>query len=414
MPLRLNMETSPPLSHIRVLDLSRVLAGPWASQTLADLGASVIKIEQPSVGDDTRAWGPPFLHAPDGSRTRESGYYLTCNRGKRSVTVNLKSPRGQDIIRRMARDADVVLENFKVGTLERLGLGYEALRHENPRLIYCAITGFGQSGPRARQPAYDFMIQALSGLMSITGEPDDLPGGGPMKIGVPIIDLITGLYASTAILAALARREAVGEGEYIDMAMMDVGVTLLANQAMNYLLTGQIPSRRGNRHPNIQPQRIFQCRNGRIAMAIGSDTQFAKLCAVLGHAAFAEDERFKTNAARVTNLKQLDAWLDVQFLQHDATNLLNALQQHGVPAAPIQTIADVFADPQVQHRAMLFHTQHPDGMSVPQVRSPFRFREACEQQQQGPPTMGQHTDEVLQELGFSREEIDVLRACAAI
>jgi len=408
------METAPPLSHIRVLDLSRVLAGPWASQTLADLGASVIKIERPVVGDDTRAWGPPFLHAPDGSRTRESGYYLICNRGKRSVTVNLKSPRGQDIIRRMARDVDVVLENFKVGTLERLGLGYETLKRENPRLIYGAITGFGQSGPRAQQPAYDFMIQALSGLMSITGEPDDLPGGGPMKIGVPIIDLITGLYASTAILAALARREAVGAGEYIDMSMLDVGVTLLANQAMNYLLTGRIPPRRGNRHPNIQPQRIFQCRDGRIAMAIGSDAQFAKLCAVLGHVQVAQDVRFQTNAARVANLEQLDVWLDAQFLQHDTTNLLNALQQQGVPAAPIQTIADVFADPQVRYRGVLFHTQHPAGMSVPQVRGPFRFRYGCEQSQQGPPTMGQHTDEVLQELGMSKEEIADLRASAVI
>lgn len=403
-----------PLSHIRVLDLSRVLAGPWASQTLADLGASVIKIEQPDVGDDTRAWGPPFLNHEDGSRSKESGYYLICNRGKRSVTVNLKSPRGQALIRKMVREADVVLENFKVGTLERLGLGYEQLREENPRLIYCSITGFGQTGPRAQQPAYDFMIQAMSGLMSITGESDDRPGGGPMKIGVPMVDLITGLYASNAILAALARREVTGEGDHIDMAMLDVGITLLANQAMNYLLTDVVPPRRGNRHPNIQPQRVYQCSDGHIIMAVGSDAQFAKLCRVLGHEDMATDERFRTNAARVVNLAILDPWLDEQVILHAKATLLAALDREGVPCAPINSIGDALKEPQVVHRDMLFSTPHPDGMSMPQIRSPFRFKNSDLRLQDGPPTLGQHTDEVLSELGLSAEDVAELRAEQAI
>lgn len=403
-----------PLSHIRVLDLSRVLAGPWASQTLADLGASVIKIEQPEVGDDTRAWGPPFLMNDDGSRSRESGYYLICNRGKRSVTVNLKSPRGQEIIRKMAREADVVLENFKVGTLERLGLGYEQLSKENPRLVYCSITGFGQTGPRAKQPAYDFMIQAMSGLMSITGESDDRPGGSPMKIGVPMVDLITGLYSSNAILAALARREVSGEGEHIDMAMLDVGIALLANQAMNYMLTDTVPQRRGNRHPNIQPQRVYTCCDGHIIMAVGSDAQFTKLCGVLGHPEIAEDERFKTNAARVINLAILDPWLDEQVIKHEKTTLLAALDQVGVPCAAINTIDQALQEPQVVHREMQFNVTHPDGMTVPQIRSPFRFRNTELRLNDGPPTVGQHTEEVLGEFGLSAEDIAELRAEQAI
>lgn len=407
-------QQSHPLSHIRVLDLSRVLAGPWASQTLADLGASVIKIEQPDVGDDTRAWGPPFLMNEDGSRSGESGYYLICNRGKRSVTINLKSAQGQALIRKMAREADVVLENFKVGTLERLGLGYEQLKAENPRLVYCSITGFGQTGPRAKQPAYDFMIQAMSGLMSITGESDDRPGGGPMKIGVPMVDLITGLYASNAILAALARREVSGEGEHIDMAMLDVGVTLLANQAMNYMLSGAVPVRRGNRHPNIQPQRVYPCRDGHIIMAVGSDAQFAKLCSVLGHPEMAEDARFKTNAARVVNLSILDPWLDEQVARYDKAELLAALDLQGVPCAPINTIDEALREPQVVHREMQFSAPHPDGMTMPQIRSPFRFRNTELRLQDGPPTLGQHTEAVLGELGLSAEDIAALRAEHAI
>lgn len=403
-----------PLSHIRVLDLSRVLAGPWASQTLADLGANVVKIEQPELGDDTRAWGPPFLMNDDGSRSKESGYYLICNRGKRSVTVNLKSAGGQALIRKMAREADVVLENFKVGTLERLGLGYEQLSKENPRLIYCSITGFGQTGPRAKQPAYDFMIQAMSGLMSITGESDERPGGSPMKIGVPMVDLITGLYASNAILAALARRDVSGQGEHIDMAMLDVGVALLANQAMNYMLTDTVPPRRGNRHPNIQPQRVYACHDGHIIMAVGSDAQFAKLCSVLGHPDMAEDERFKTNAARVINLAILDPWLDEQVVKHDKGALLTALDEVGVPCAPINTIDQALQEPQVVHREMQFNLTHPDGMNMPQIRSPFRFRNTTLRLNDGPPTVGQHTEEVLGELGLSAQDIAELRAERAI
>lgn len=405
----MSQEQRPPLSHLRVLDLSRVLAGPWASQTLADLGADVIKVEHPGAGDDTRSWGPPFLRRPDGSRTEESGYYLICNRGKRSITLNLKSKRGQDIVRQLARESDIVLENFKVGTLDRLGLGYEQLRAENPRLIYCSITGFGQTGPRAGMAAYDFMIQAMSGLMSITGESDDRPGGGPMKIGVPMIDLVTGVYAATGILAALARRDATGLGEHVDMSMLDVAVTLLANQGMNYLLTGDAPPRRGNRHPNIQPQRVYRCRDGHIILAIGSDAQFAKLCQALGHPGMAQDERFSTNAARVVNLPELDPWLDAQLVLHDKAALLATLEGLGVPSAPINDIAEVFEDPQVRHRGMRFTARHPEGMEIPQVRSPFQFRDAGLRLSDPPPTRGQHTDDILHKLGLREADIAALR-----
>ncbi|MBI4189626.1 MAG: CoA transferase, partial [Betaproteobacteria bacterium] len=271
-----------PLSHIKVLDLSRVLAGPWASQILADLGADVIKVERPGVGDDARAWGPPFLKDGNGAYTKESGYYLAANRGKRSITLSLDQAEGQDIVRRLAARSDIVLENFKVGTIERFGLGYEALSAINPRLIYCSITGFGQTGPRKSHPAYDFLIQAMGGLMSITGESDDRPGGGPQKVGIPIIDLITGIYASVAVLAALAGREVSGKGDYIDIGMLDVEVGLLSNQAMNYLVAGRTPERTGNAHPNIQPQQVFACKDGEIVLVVGNDSQFQKLCAVLG------------------------------------------------------------------------------------------------------------------------------------
>ena len=273
-----------PLSHIKVLDLSRILAGPWAGQILADLGADVIKVERPGAGDDTRSWGPPFLKDRDGAETKEAGYYLSVNRGKRSVTLSIDKPEGQRIVRELAQRSDIVLENYKVGTLARFGLGYEDLKAVNPKLIYCSVTGFGQTGPRRDQAAYDFMIQAMGGMMSVTGERDDKPGGGPQKVGIPIVDLMTGMYAAVAVLAALARREVSGAGEYIDIGMLDVQVATLANQAMNFLVSGKVPRRTGNAHPNIQPQDVFACRDGQIALAVGNDGQFAKLCEVLGQA----------------------------------------------------------------------------------------------------------------------------------
>jgi len=405
---------SNPLSHITVLDLSRVLAGPWASQILADLGANVIKVERPGAGDDTRAWGPPFLQDEQGNDTRESGYYLIANRGKKSISVDIKSAEGQEIIKMLARQADVVLENFKVGTLEKLGLGYDDLRKINPRLIYCSITGFGQSGPRKSQGAYDFMIQAMGGIMSVTGEADHKPGGGPQKIGIPLIDLITGVYASSAILSALVHRNETGEGEYIDLAMLDVQVSLLANQAMNYLLTDQIPVRRGNNHPNIQPQRVYTCKDGQIILAVGSDSQFAKLCQILGHPDMAESDKFRTNAARVVNLPELDLFLDQALAKQDKSVLLKALEAAGVPSGPINNIAEVFKDPQVEHRGLLRKFAHPLRAQIPQVVNPFRFRNTELKLDRAPPTLGQHNLEVLSALGYSDSDITRLKEQSVI
>src|SRR5215470_14963535 len=294
-----------PLSHIKVLDLSRVMAGPWAGQLLADLGADVIKVERPEVGDDTRTWGPPFLPTPVGSPSRESGYYLSVNRGKRSLTLAIDKPQGQEIVRTLAARSDILLENFKVGTLARYGLGYEDLRRINPRLIYCSVSGFGQTGPKAQKLAYDFLIQAMGGLMSITGEADGRPGGGPQKVGIPILDLMTGMYGAVSVLAALAGREQSGKGDYIDVAMLDVQTAVLANQAMNYLMSGRTPRRQGNRHPNIMPQDVFRCRDGDVVLAVGNDGQFAKMCQALGRPEVGSDPRFARNPDRVHHKDEL-------------------------------------------------------------------------------------------------------------
>jgi crotonobetainyl-CoA:carnitine CoA-transferase CaiB-like acyl-CoA transferase len=405
---------SGPLSHIRVLDLSRILAGPWAGQILADMGADVIKVERPESGDDSRAWGPPFLRKADGSETREAGYYLAANRGKRSITVSLETPEGQKIIRELAAKSDILLENFKVGTLERFGLSYQDLSALNPRLIYCSITGFGQDGPKSALPAYDFLIQAMGGLMSVTGERDGLPGGGPQKVGIPIVDLVTGVYGSVAVLGALAARERTGKGDYIDIGMLDVQVGLLSNQAMNYLMSGKTPIRTGTAHPNIQPQRIFDCRDGQMILVVGNDLQFAKLCKTIQRPELVDDERFKTNSARVRNEAVLTSLLQELLVQNDRAHWVDTFSQAGVPCGPINTIPEVFEDPQVRHREMLRYLPHPTAGKVPQVASPLRFRESALEMQRPPPLMGQHTEEILRELGHSTEKVAQLRAARII
>ena len=397
-----------PLSHIRVLDLSRVLAGPWASQILADLGADVIKVERPGAGDDTRAWGPPFLRARDGSQAG-AGYFLAANRGKRSMTLDLSTPEGQDIVRKIAAGCDVVIENYKVGTLDRFGLGWKHLSVLNDRLIYCSVTGFGQSGPRAPQPAYDFLIQAMGGLMSVTGSPDCEPGAGPQKVGIPIIDLITGVYAATAVTAALAGREVSGKGEYIDMAMLDVAVNLLSNQAMNSLLSGKAPTRTGNAHPNIQPQKVYSCVDGDIVLVVGNDGQFASLCEVLGLPELASDERFQTNGGRVQHQSTLQPLLDHAFTKRNRAEWLKRLGEAGVPAGPINSVPEALTEPQVRHRGMVQTYEHPAAGPVQLVMSPFRFGEVGANSDRPPPGLGEHTDEILAEFGIDAQERAVLR-----
>ncbi len=391
-----------PLSHVRVLDLSRIMAGPWATQILADLGADVIKVERPEVGDDTRGWGPPFLKAADGTATQEAGYYLAVNRGKRSLTIDLATPEGQDAVRALAAVSDIIVENYKVGTLRRYGLDYESLRAINPRLIYASVTGYGQDGPRAGAAAYDFAIQAMGGLMSVTGERDDAPGGGPQKVGVPIVDMMTGMYAAVGVLAALARRAETGRGDYIDLAMLDVQTAFLANQAMSYLVSGKTPVRNGNRHPHIQPQDVFTCADGRIVIAVGNDGQFAKLAGLLGGAEWARDERFATNAARVRNRDALYDLLLPAFAARTRAELIAGLDAAGVPCAPINSVPEVFEDPQVRHRGMLREIAHPLAGVTPQVVSPLRFVNEPLRFDRAPPLLGQHTDEILRELGLSR------------
>ena len=403
-----------PLSHVKVLDLSRILAAPWAAQVLADLGADVVKVERPGAGDDTRSWGPPFLKGADGRDTKEAGYYLAVNRGKRSITLSLDKPEGQRIVRELAQQADIVLENYKAGTLARYGLDEASLRQLNPRLIYCSVTGFGQTGPRRDQPAYDFLIQAMGGLMSVTGEKDGKPGAGPQKVGIPIVDLMTGMYTAVAVLAALARRNETGVGDYIDIGMLDVQVATLSNQAMNYLVSDKVPTRNGNAHPNIQPQDVYSCADGDVILVVGNDGQFTKLCEVLGHNEWPLDERFATNAQRVRHISTLSALLREAFGQRPRDEVIAALDQAGVPCGPINSVADVFKDPQVVARGMLKHVPHPSGVDVPQVASPMRFGHAQLQTLSPPPLLGQHTESILAELGYDQGDIEALQAAGVV
>ncbi len=398
------------LSHIRVLDLSRVLAGPWCSQHLADLGAEVIKIERPGTGDETRAWGPPYLKDADGNDTTEAAYYLSCNRGKKSLTLDISTKEGQDIVRKLAAKSDVVLENYKVGQLKKYGLGYDELNAINPKIVYCSITGFGQTGPWSHRPGYDFIIQGLGGLMSITGERDDLPGGGPQKVGVAVTDLMTGMYATIAILAALTHRERSGAGQYIDMALLDVSVAMLANMNMNYLTSDQVPKRWGNAHPNVIPYQVFACSDGHIIVAVGNDSQFRKFCEALGVSDLGSDERFATNSNRIRHRAALIPLLEPLVKLRTRDEWVNALEAAGVPCGPINNIDQVFENPQVKARGIKVDIPHPLAGSVPQVASPMRFSETPIEYHTAPPTLGQHNDYVLRELlGMHADEIKRLQ-----
>lgn len=383
-----------PLSHITVLDLSRVMAGPWAGQMLADLGADVIKVERKGVGDDTRGWGPPYMTDKDGQTTRESAYFLSVNRGKRSIEVDLSNPDDCAVVKALAARSDILLENFKVGTLARYGLGYDDLKAQNPGLVYCSITGFGADGPRANQVAYDFMIQAMGGLMSITGERDDAPGGGPQKVGIPIIDIMTGMYSTVAALAALSRRAQTGEGDYIDVGMLDVSAAMLANQAMNHLVSGATPQRRGNKHPNIQPQDVFAVKDGHIVLAVGNDEQFRRFAEALGRPELAEDFRFEKNSGRVENLDVLHPLITELFAEHTTDEWVEILGRHSVPCGPINTIPRVFEDPQIRHRNIVRRVPHPENDDLKLVVSPMNFANAPLAFDRPPPLLGEHSGEV--------------------
>ncbi len=404
-----------PLLGIRILDLSRVLAGPWATQMLADFGADVIKIERPDGGDDTRQWGPPYLREAAGKDTSEAAYYLSTNRGKRSVAVDLAHPEGQRIVRELALRCDVLVENFKVGSLARYGLGCSDLQAAHPALIYCSISAFGQDGPERTAPGYDAMIQAMSGLMSITGVPDGEPGAGPQKVGVAVADLMAGMYAVSAILGALFERQRSGAGQHIDLALLDAQLGALANQSLNYLVTGKAPQRWGTAHPNIVPYQAFATADGFLMLAVGNDRQFVNFCAAARCPQLATDERFSTNAARVSHRRQLVSELAATLKQRTTRDWLNALKAAGVPCGPINDIGQAFAEPQITHRGLRLELPHPLAGRVPGVRNPINFSRTALEYRRPPPLLGEHTDEVLTEyLGLSPPQLQQLRASGAL
>jgi glutaryl-CoA transferase len=403
-----------PLSHIRVLDLSRVLAGPWAGQVLADLGAEVIKVERPGEGDDTRGWGPPFITNADGSRG-DAAYYLSANRGKKSLAIDMARPDGQTLIRELARESDIVLENFKVGGLKKYGLDYDSLKSVNPRLIYCSITGFGQDGPYANRAGYDFMIQGMGGIMSITGLPDGEPGGGPVKCGVAFADLFTGLYAVIGVLAALAHRERSGEGQHIDIALLDTQVAVLANQALNYLVSGKPPPRLGNAHPNIVPYQSFETRDGHVILTVGTDRQFKEFCRIAGLESVAEDSRFATNRARVQNRQELISIISKAMLRHSTQEWVKALEEVAVPCGPINKIDEVFADTQVRHRGMRVELERADGVKTPGIANPLRLSRTPVGCDRAPPALGADTMEILASiLGLDEAKIAALKKAGVV
>ncbi len=399
-----------PLTGLRVLDLTRVLAGPWATQILADFGAHVIKIEKPGEGDDTRGWGPPFITNADGTKG-DAAYFLSANRGKWSVTIDMASSRGQELIRQLAAQSDIVMENFKVGGLKKYELDYESLKAINPRLIYCSLTGFGQNGPYAQRAGYDFMIQGMGGIMSVTGQPDGAPGAEPMKVGVAFADIFTGLYCTIGIQAALYHRERTGQGQYIDVALLDSQVGVLANQALNYLVGGKAPTRMGNAHPNIVPYQTFATRDGFIIMAVATDRQFKEYCAIIGLPDLAQDERFRLNRGRVVNRAELIPLLVEPMKTRTTAEWVAAFEAAAIPCGPINTIDQVFANEQVLARGLQIGLTREDGVQVPGVANPIVFSETPIEYDKAPPRLGDGTEKVLREaLGLSGEDIAALRA----
>lgn len=405
------------LAGIKVLDLTRVLAGPWCTQILADLGADVTKIERPGVGDDTRAWGPPFLKDADGRDTDQSTYFTCCNRNKRSVTIDMATPEGQALLRQMAAQSDIVVENFKTGGLQQFGLDFDSLRAVNPRLVYCSVTGFGNDGPYAMRAGYDLLVQASSGLMSITGQPDDVPGGGPLRVGVALTDLFTGVYASTAILAALEVRHRTGVGQHIDMALLDVGIALLANQASAFLNTGLIPQRQGNSNPSLAPYQDFPTRDGAMILAIGNDGQFQRFCRAADQPSLASDPRFATNTLRVEHREALIQAMEAVTRSRSTAEWIAMLEHRAVPCGPVNDIAQAFDDPQVKARKLAVKLPRAAGdgiAAISGVASPLRLSDTPPVLRYAPPGLGQHTDEVLAEFGMSPSQIAELRDARVI
>jgi formyl-CoA transferase len=403
--------SSGPLSHLVVLDLSRVLAGPWCTQVLADLGATVIKIEKPGSGDDTRAWGPPYLKDAAGRDTSEAAYYLSCNRGKLSVAVDFTSADGQAIVRDLARQSDVLVENYKAGGLEKYGLGYPSIAALNPRLVYASITGFGQDGPYSDRAGYDFIIQGMSGFMSVTGERDDLPGGGPQKAGIAISDLMTGMYATVAIQAALAHRDRTGRGQWVDTSLFDASVAMMSVMNLNYLVTGKPPGRAGNAHHNIVPYQVFACADGHVIVAVGNDSQFAKFCEAAGNPEWSSDARYAKNADRVRNRDVLVPLVAAVMKARTQREWLDTLEPLGVPCGPINRLDQVFADPQLIARGLRMDLTHPLAGKVPQVATPIKFSATRLTYERPPPLLGEHTADVMRErLAMSVDAIDELAA----
>ena len=403
-----------PLQGIRILDLSRVLAAPWCVQNLADMGADVIKIERPGPGDESRHWGPPWLNGPDGKPTRESAYFMSTNRNKRSAAIDLANPQGQAIIRKLAEQADICIENFKVGDLARYGLDYASLSKVNPRLIYCSVTGFGQDGPWATRPGYDYLFQGMGGLMSVTGERDELPGGGPQRFGVPIVDLFTGMYATISILAALNHRNVTGEGQHIDVSLMGAVLAMSSGQLSNYMIGGKLPGRTGNASPNITPYGVYPCSDGLFIVASANQGQFTALCKALEHPEWVDDPRFKDNGARMAHQSELHALFSQILSTKPRAHWESLFLEVGVPAGPINDYAQAMAHPQAQHLKARISIPHPTGVEAPGIANPMRFSKTPVTYRRPPPMLGQHTQEVLQELGLDQAAIDALLKAGAV